>query len=79
MSAMRNNAATQAAFCTRCETRLATQRWRAAVLHDLITRVARPWWRFIRESTMAFVIVSGFYPRLSPTIKHIMRDKKGAG
>jgi hypothetical protein len=27
----------------------------------LITRLARPWWRFIRESTMAFSIVAGFY------------------
>jgi uncharacterized membrane protein YvbJ len=56
-----NFAAIQATFCTRCGTRLANPPRRAAVLRYLATRVARPWRRFIRESTMAFTIVSAFF------------------
>jgi hypothetical protein len=55
-----HDAAVQVSFCSRCGAHFAQPR-RAAVREFLITRVARPWWCFIRESTMAFCIVSSFF------------------
>lgn len=55
-----HDAAVQASFCSRCGAHFAQPR-RGAVREFLITRVARPWWCFIRESTMAFSIVSSFF------------------
>jgi hypothetical protein len=55
-----HNADNQATFCSRCGTRFGPPH-RSMVREFLITRVARPWWRFIRESTMAFSIVSSFF------------------
>jgi len=55
-----HDAAVQATFCSRCGAPFAQPR-RGVVGEFLITRVASPWWRFIRESTMAFCIVSSFF------------------
>src|SRR5689334_9456477 len=55
-----HDAAVQATFCSRCGAHFAQPR-RGAVRGFLITRVAQPWWRFIRESTMAFCIVSSCF------------------
>ena len=55
-----HDVAVQASFCSRCGAHFAQPR-RGAVREFLITRVARPWWCFIRESTMAFCIVSSFF------------------
>jgi hypothetical protein len=55
-----HDGAGQASFCSRCGAHFAQLR-RGAVREFLITRVARPWWCFIRESTMAFSIVSSFF------------------
>jgi hypothetical protein len=55
-----HGAADQATFCSRCGTRFGPPH-RSVVREFLITRVARPWWCFMRESTMAFSIVAGFY------------------
>jgi len=55
-----HDATVQATFCSRCGAHFAQTR-RGAVRGFLITRVARPWWHFIRDSTMAFCIVSSFF------------------
>jgi hypothetical protein len=50
----------QATFCSRCGTRCAASP-RGRVRQFLITRVARPWWRFMREAPLAFSLVSALY------------------
>ncbi len=55
-----HDADNQTTFCSRCGTRFGPSH-RSVVRKFLITRVARPWWHFIRESTMAFSILAGFY------------------